>query len=189
MATFTNLSLADVHVNAKGAKTCQLLDGTQRLLYTADAYCAVPFPPSNFEKDPAATRLNLELRCPPTLEAFFDGFDAWAVEYLTAHAERLFKRGPLTLEQVKESYHPTLRRKDDYPVLLRTKLDTAGRRACKFWTIDQQKREAPEEWRGTEVRPQLHISHLWVMGRECGLVVNVEALLVREESTVCPFDQ
>ncbi len=188
MATFTSLSLADVHVNAKGAKTCQLLDGTQRLLYTADAYCAVPFPPSNFDKDPAATRLNLELRAPPTLEAYFDGLDAWVVDYLTTHSERLLKRGgPLTREQVKESYHPTLRRKEDYPVLLRTKLDTTGRRACKYWMEEQEKRDAPEEWRTTEVRPQLHISHLWIMGREYGIVVNVEALLVREESTVCPF--
>ncbi len=67
MAAFNNWSLADVHCNAKGAKTCQLMDGTQRLLYTADVYCIVPFPPSNFDKDPAATRLNLELRVPPSL--------------------------------------------------------------------------------------------------------------------------
>jgi hypothetical protein len=187
MATFSNWSLADVHCNAKGAKTCQLLDGTQRMLYTSDVYCVVPFPPSNFDKDPAATRLNLELRCPPSLEAFFDEVDAWAVDYLTLHAERLFKRGPLSQEQVKEAYHPTLKRHGDYPALLRTKLDTAGRRACKFWTADQQKREAPEDWRSSEVRPQLHISHLWIMGRECGIVCNVEALLVQEASSVSPF--
>ena len=187
MATFTSLSLADVHVNTKGAKTCQLLDGTQRLLYVAPEYCAVPFPPSNFDKDPAATRLNLELRAPPTIEAYFESLDAWMIDYLTIHSERLLKRGPLSREQVKESYHGTLRRKEDYPVLRRTKLDTSCGRACKYWTEEQEKRDAPEEWRATEVRPQLHISHLWIMGRECGLVVNVEALLVREESTVCPF--
>jgi hypothetical protein len=187
MATFSNWSLADVHCNAKGAKTCQLLDGAQRMLYTSDVYCVVPFPPSNFDKDPAATRLNLELRCPPPLEAFFDAVDAWAVEYLTLHAERLFKRGPLSQEQVKEAYHPTLKRHGDYPALLRTKLDTSGRRACKFWTADQQKRESPEDWRSSEVRPQIHISHLWIMGRECGIVCNVEALLVQESSSVSPF--
>ncbi len=185
MATFNNWSLADVHVNAKGAKTCQLQEGAQRVLYTADVYCTVPFAPSNFDKDPAATRLNLELRVPPSIEAYFDEVDAWAVEYLTAHSERLFKK-TLTLEQTKEAFHPTLKRHAEYPALLRTKLDTTGRRACKFWTPDQQKRDAPEDWRSSEVRPHLHISHLWIMGRECGIVCNVEALLVQEASTVCP---
>ena len=71
MVTFSNWSLADVHVNTKGATTCQLLDGTQRMLYTADSCCLVPFPTSNFDKDPAAIRLNLELRCSPSLEACF----------------------------------------------------------------------------------------------------------------------
>jgi hypothetical protein len=187
MATFNNLSLADVHVNAKGAKTCQLLDGASRLLYTSEVYCTVPFPPSNFDKDPSATRLNLELRVPPTLETYFDEFDAWAIAYLTTHSERIFNK-PLSAEQVKESYHPSLRRTGDYPALLRTKYDTVGRRSCKFWSVDQQKREAPEDWRSSEVRPQIHLSHLWIMGRECGIVLNVEALLVQETSSACPFD-
>ena len=186
MANFNNWSLADVHTNAKGAKTCQLLDGAQRMLYTSGVYCTVPFPPSNFDKDPAATRLNLELRVPPLLETFFDSVDTWAVGYLTTHSERIFAK-KLSAEQVKESYHPMLKRSGDYPALLRTKLDTAGRRACKYWTAAQQKRDAPEDWRSSEVRPQLHISHLWIMGRECGIVCNVEALLIQEASVVCPF--
>ena len=173
-------------VNAKGAKTCQLLDGTARMLYTSESYCTTSLPPSNFDKDPAATRLNLELRVPPSLEAFFDEVDAWAVGYLTTHAERIFGK-PLSAEQVKESYHPTLRRHGDYPALLRTKFDTAGRRACKFWSVDQQKREAPEDWRSSEVRPQIHISHLWIMGLECGIVCKLEALFVQETSSACPF--
>ncbi len=187
MATFNNWSLADVHCNAKGAKTCQLSDGTPRLIYTSDVYCAVPFPPSNFDKDPAATRLNLGLRVPPSMEAYFDAVDAWAVTYLVTHSERIFKRGPLTLDQVKESYHPTLNRHGDYPALLRAKLDTFGRRACKFWTAAQQERGPPDDWRNCEVRPQLHLSHLWIMGKSCGIVCNVEALLVQETSTTFPF--
>ncbi len=103
MATFSNWSLADVHVNAKGAKTCQLLDGAARMLYTSEVYCTVPFPPSIFDKDPAATRLNLELRVPPAMEVFFDEVDAWAIGYLTTHAELLnllapSRSGSLTIQ-------------------------------------------------------------------------------------------
>jgi hypothetical protein len=186
MATFTHWSLADVHVNAKGAKTCQLTSEGQAVNHAAAAFCSTPFGPSNFDKDPLATRLNLELRVAPTLEAWFTQVDEFMIGYLLAHSERIFKK-QLTIEQVRESYHPALKRQGDYPPLLRTKLNTTGRGACRFWTADQQKREAPEDWRSAEMRPVLHLSHLWIMGRECGLVINATDILVREGSCAFPF--
>ena len=186
MASFTNWSLADVHVNAKGAKTAQLTNGGSKVQQSAEYFCTTPFGPSNFDRDPLATRQNLELRFPPQLEAWFTEVDKFMLGYLFTHSERIFKK-QLTEEQVRESFHPTLKRSGDYPPLLRTKINSTGRQACRYWTVDQQKREAPEDWRSCEVRPQLHISHLWIMGRECGVVCNVEALLVQEASVVSPF--
>jgi hypothetical protein len=108
------------------------------------------------------------------------------VGYLVAHSERIFKK-QLTEEQVRESFHPTLKRQGDYPPLLRTKINSTGRQACRYWTADQQKREPPEDWRSAELRPMLHLSHLWIMGRSCGLVVNATDLLVQESSGAFPF--
>ena len=186
MATFTNWSLADVNVNSKGAKTCQLTSEKGKVQQSADDFCTTPFGPSNFDKDPLATRQNLELRITPQLEAWFTQVDEWMVSYLFEHSERIFKK-QLTLEQVRESYHPTLKRQGDYPPLLRTKINSTGRQACRYWTVDQQKRDQPEDWRSAEMRPMLHLSHLWLMGRECGLVVNATDLLVRESSSAFPF--
>jgi hypothetical protein len=186
MATFTNWSLADVHVNAKGAKTCQLTSDGAKVQQSADEFCTTPFGPSNFDKDPLATRQNLELRIPQQLEAWFTEVDEFMVGYLVAHSERIFKK-QLTLEQVRESFHLTLKRQGDYPALLRTKINSTGRQACRYWTADQQKREPPEDWRSAEMRPMLHLSHLWIMGRSCGLVVNATDLLIQESVGAFPF--
>ncbi len=186
MANFNSWSLADVHVNAKGAKTCQLTDGGRPKTHSSGKTCSVRLGPSNFDRDPLATRQNLELRIPPELEAYFDSVDKWMLEYLLANSERIFKK-QLTASQVLDSYNPTLKRQGDYPPLLRAKIDSTGRRACRFWDAEQKKREAPEEWRGSEVKAMFHLSHLWIMGTSCGLVVNTTDLLVQEVSTAFPW--
>jgi hypothetical protein len=186
MANFNSWSLADVHVNAKGSKTCQLTDGGRPKTYSSGTACTAPFGPSNFDRDPLATRQNLEFRIPPELEAYFDSVDKWMLEYLRANSERIFKK-QLTASQVQDAYHPTLKRQGDYPPLLRTKIDSSGRRACRFWGDDKQRREAPVEWRGAEMEVMFHFSHLWIMGTSCGLVVNTTDLLVRETSHAFPW--
>jgi hypothetical protein len=186
MACFNNWSLADVHVNAKGAKTCQLSVDGRPMHRSSGGFCTAPFGPSNFEKDALATRQNLELRIPPELETYFDELDQWMLQYLEKHSERIFKR-VLSPEQIRDAYHPTLKRQGDYPPLLRLKIDSEGRRACRYWNADQQKREAPEDWRGAELKVMFHISHLWIMGTSCGLVLNSTDLLVQESSTAFPF--
>ena len=92
MASFTNWSLADVHVNAKGAKTCQLTDGGCLKTHSSGATCTAPFGPSNFDRDPLATRQNLEFRIPPELEAYFGEVDEWMCVYLLANSGRNFKK-------------------------------------------------------------------------------------------------
>jgi hypothetical protein len=187
MTSFTNWSLADVHVNAKGAKTCQLAVDGRPLHRSSDGFCTAPFGgPSNFDKDVLATRQNLELRIPAALEAYLAEVDAWMLDYLLAHSERIFKK-QLSVEQVRDAYHPMLKRQGDYPPLLRLKIDSDGRRACRFWSPDQQKRAAPLDWRGAELKAMFQISHLWIMGSSCGLVLNLTDLLVQESSSAFPW--
>jgi hypothetical protein len=66
----------------------------------------------------------------------------------------------------------------------------AGTRgACRFWTVSGEEREPPADWRDAELTPCLHMSHLWMMGGSCGLVVNVCDVLVTEASRSFPFGQ
>ena len=61
MAYFAHLTSSDPTTNAKGAKTCQLLNDGSRYHYSA-GFTRAPFGPSSFDKDPVASCQNLELR-------------------------------------------------------------------------------------------------------------------------------
>ena len=147
-----------------------------------------PFGPGNFDKDAAATRLTLELRCNQDMVTYFDQFDEWSKAYLLEHSERLFGKA-LSRQQIQECYHPTMKRhaNNTYDPNLRTKIDTQGRREITYWTPEGVKREAPTDWSRVTVIPALEISNLWVMSRELGWVIQCTALKVYEESTECPF--
>jgi hypothetical protein len=187
---YSSLALANVSVTAKGAKMALLTNGadsSDRCNYTFSEPTRCPFGPSNFDKDPKATRQNLDIRVSGDAAFFFDGLDAWAIDYICAHSERLFKKS-LSLAQVKDMYHPCIRKAPGYEPLLRTKFNAAGTRgACRFWAAGGEEREAPVDWREAEVTPHVHVSHLWMMGGSCGLVVNVCDLLVTEASRSFPF--
>lgn len=183
------LQLGEVTVNAKGAKLALLTSGGERFHYTTPSPLRAPFGgPSNFDKDKDAPRQNLELRCSDeAVAAFFKGLDEWAVEYICAHSQRLFKKN-LSLQQVKEMYHPCLRQAVGYDPLLRTKINMPGARGeCRYWTADQTPRGPPLDWKECELSAHLHISHLWLMGASCGLVCNCTDLLVSEASRAFPF--
>eukprot|EP00969_Alexandrium_andersonii_P278813 12322582-Alexandrium_andersonii.AAC.1 len=49
---------------------------------------------------------------------------------LREHAERLFKGK-------QPEHRPRLRRKDDYPPLVRCKINVARQRACRYWSQDR----------------------------------------------------
>ena len=186
---YSQLALANVSVTAKGAKMAMLSNGADRCHFTFPGPSSAPFGPSNFDKDPAATRQNLDIRVSGETADWFEGLDAWAVDYLCAHSERLFKKN-LSLAQVRDLYHPCLRKAPGYDPLLRCKYNVPGTRgACRFWTADGQEREPPSDWREAELTPHVHVSHLWLMGGSCGLVVNVSDLLVAEASRAFPFGQ
>ena len=118
---------------------------------------------------------------------FFSKVDAWAVEYLSANSERLFKK-PMTTAQVTEIYHSPVKHSDKYDPLLRTKLTTSGNWATRYWDSAGKATAAPASLKGVCLIPRLHLSHLWIMGSSCGFAVNVTDLRLEEIPVVeCPF--
>ena len=77
MAQFADWQLGDVFVTARGAKQCALTDGAGKVIrYKPEDVLTVPFGLSAWEE--GATRKNLELRCTPAVEDYFERFDEWA---------------------------------------------------------------------------------------------------------------
>ncbi len=190
MSITQSFQLADVHINAnKGAKSAMLTCKEGPVVFIASKACEAPFGANNFDRDVTAVRQNLELRVTKEQEAYFVEFDAWAVEYLSANSERLSKK-QLTFAQVKQLYHSPVKPSEKCDPLLRTKLNTSGNWATRFWDSEGKALAAPASLKGVRLVPRLHISHLWIMGSSCGFAVNVTDLRLEEVPILeCPFAQ
>ena len=161
--------------------------GEGPVVFTASKACEAPFGVNNFDGDTTAVRQNLELRATKDLVEYFAIFDAWAVEYLSANSERLFKK-QLTEAHIKDQYHSPLKHNEKYDPLLRTKVNTSGGRATRFWDTEGKVMAYPANLKGALLVPKLHISHMWFMGTSCGFAVGVTDVRLADVPVVeCPF--
>ncbi len=187
---FATFKLAEQVTSSRGGKSCPLTAGGKKVvIQPCLAPAPVPFTPSAYDKeDKTATRLTLELRCDAHMLEYFDAFDAWSRTYILEHSVRLFKK-QLTALQVDEGFHTSVKRHPTgaYAPLLRCKIDTAGRRQVTYWTPENVRREAPEDWSRVSVLPVLEIVPLWGMGRDLRRVIQCNALRVFHDSSECPF--
>ena len=188
MANFSEFSIADVVVNPKGAKIAALSASNEPVTLTLGSRewpIRAPFTPSVFDGSESA-RVNFDLRLDGAAQDWLSQLDAWAVQYIHKNSERLLKK-QLSVEQVKEFYKPTVTLRGSYPATTRTKLNLEGRRVCRYWSPDNKPREAPSDWTNCEYVAQVCISHLWVMNRDFGFVLQLTDLMVIEPRIDCPF--
>ena len=182
-----NWELSDIITNAKNVRSAMITDKkgalvTQNIASKTEPL-STPFGASAFN-DPTATRKNLCLRCPPSLEEKINRIDNYMRQYLVKHATRLFKG-----KQV--NYKPLLvPGKDDYPPLLRCKINTAGHKACKVWNDDNERCDMPEDLRDYNlVGVRVHFRSLWLMGDSCGITTDIIDLRIVALENECPFDE
>jgi hypothetical protein len=188
MEIFRKLELALPIVSARGAKSCALTDGTAKCILSVgsrDSLLTTPFGASSFGEE-QTQRKTIEYRLPPQWVEHFQNFDAWAIVYLAAHSERLFKK-LLTEDQVREMYKPTVTQRGSYPATLRAKLNVGGSTAVRCWNALDQRMTIPEDFRAYDLLPRVHISHLWMMSKEVGFVLNVHDMMCIQQSSECPF--
>jgi hypothetical protein len=185
-----NFQLQDTQTSSRGAKTAQLLnqDGSKIALTIGSEISpsSTPFGAHSFN-DEASVRKTLDFRINEEEAEFFKKFDSWAVTYLSKNSEGLFKKA-MTPEQVQEHYKSPVSQKEGYQPLLRTKINTSGSNAVRCWHSQRERIELPEDLRGCQLLGQVHLSHLWIMGRDFGWVISVQDLMVLEMSLECPFD-
>ena len=191
MLASTKFALNDPQTSARGAKTCTFVDTEgQRVFFTLGSKAAPtssPFGATSYN-DEATSRKMLDFRLPAESEEEFLGFDAWAVQYLAENSERLFKK-KMNKAQIEEHYRSPVSRKEGYQPLLRCKVTARGKHAVRAWDEESERMDLPEDLRPHDLVPRLHLSHLWIMGREFGWVFNVADLMVINGDTQaeCPF--
>ena len=176
------LSIDDVYCTQRGFSIGRIRDGDGECVLMPTALLCAPFEAGTFDKDPEATRLNLQLCIDPEVEEQLRKFDTWVVDYLVGHSERIFKRAT-TKEQVQAGYKSCIREpsKDGLALLLKTKIDTSGRYAVVCWDQDGEQAPLPESWSGLRIQSRLRFSHLWKTGTQFGVCVRLtDAKLMQE---------
>ena len=175
--------LGDLQTSSKGIRSAPISDAKGGpivfQLTSSKAPLTAPFGSSAFN-DPTATRQNICFRCTPELEKKMTDVDAWMMQYILDNSQRLFKNKTVT-------YKPCLSLKEDYPALLRTKINVGGSKTCRFWNMFGKRIEAPENMKECMLVPRVVVRSLWVMGSECGLIIEVTDMMYDEKEEECPF--
>ena len=182
---FNNWQIGEVLTSQKGAKCAPISDNGKPItlqLTSIHEPLSSPFGISSFGAE-ETTRKSLELRCTPELEAFVIRLDAWARAYIQDNAERLFKGKPI-------DYRDCLQLKGEYPSQLRCKLNIAGAKSCRFWDINKQRIDMPEDLRPpAEIVPIVQVKSLWIMHKEVGITLEATDLMCLIPEETCPFAQ
>jgi hypothetical protein len=137
-----------------------------------------PFDAGTFDKDPTAKRLNLNLIVEdPGLLEELQRFDELVKRYLVEHSEEIFKR-PMSAEAIEMGYTPMLRPPKEgtayQQYMLRCKVDVDdGKHGVCCWSEKGERARLPESWAGLLIVPNLHFSHVWLMGAQFGVVVRL----------------
>ena len=182
--TAMDWQLGDVQTSPKGIRSAPLTDskGNPIIVHLADLQKALtaPFGSSAFN-DPTAARQHICFRIDSELQEKIATVDLYMADYIKTHAARLFKGKNMT-------YKPLLLLKDDYPALVRCKINVRGTKACRFWTPACERREMPDDLRECRLVPRVQFKSLWIMGSDVGLSVEVLDWMVDQVPDTCPFE-
>ena len=186
----TNFELKDPQVSTRGAKSATLIKGKDNegvFLSLGSKLNPVktPFGATSFN-DEAATRKTIEFTLSPDQQTQFQDFDKWAIAYLSKNSDRIFKKS-LNQEQIKDLYKSPVTQKGDFQPHLRCKINVSGASICRCWDVENNRTQLPDDLKNCDLVPRIHISHMWMMAKEVGFVLNVIDLMCIPKEEICPF--
>ena len=188
-SAFEAYQLGEQQVNARGAKFCPLSAGGGRVQLKFGGKAkplSTQWGPSTFDPSAGTSRANMDFICDEQMCVELKALDTWTRGYLEKQSQRLFGKA-LTKDQVKEGYRPSLIERGAYPPSVRCKINLSGARAVRCWNEHGVPREVPENWKNCKYMALATLSHLYIMSKEYGWVLNITDLQIFEEPQVCPF--
>ena len=185
------LSIAGININQRGGKSAILLRDNERFSHTFERPAESPFSPGNHDKDETAMRQNIVFRLNDELEKFFVDFEAWAIDYITEHSERLLGK-TLSTDEVNFGFVSNVKKQEGKPPLVKFKLNMPGsQKATRCWSEKGEPIDFISDWVGKSVKLRILVSHLWVMGSgsksEFGFVCLVTDAMEEKQCFAFPF--
>ena len=190
----TSWIVRDPQISTRGAKSCQIehakpepgSDSRIRINVGSKEHPSkTPFGATTFDGQESSQK-TIEFNISDTEVENFNTIVSWLAAYLASNSERIFKKS-MTLDQVMESIKSPVTQRDGYQPHLRCKIRPSS---VRVWNEDGRIREGglPTDLRPYKLVPRVVIEKLWIMSRECGLVLQVTDLLILEqEADTCPF--
>ena len=174
--------------NAKGAKQLPALykDG-EPVIWQPNEYIEIPFEPSAFN-DETANRVTLCVSPSASMIEAINGLDAWCIDTLVKNVTSLLGI-QLTPDQIRDRYMSSLKTSEKGYTTFRMKMNKSGRYALQCYNSEKEKRDHPENWRGTQIQPRIVFKGLWLMGKDFGALMECTHALVQEGGCddECPF--
>ena len=190
----TSWIVRDAVVSSRGAKSCQIehtkpeAGGDSKIRFTLGSKeqpTRSPFGATTYDGQETAQK-TIEFNLTDEEVESFKGIVDWLTEYIAGHSERIFRK-QMSTEQVSESLRNPVTQRAGYQPHLRCKLRPSS---VRVWDAYGKIREGglPSDLRGYRLVPRITIEKLWIMSRECGLVLQVSDLMILErEEAACPF--
>ena len=69
----------------------------------------------------------------------------------------------------------------------RTNINLDGKSALHCWNSKKQLQSYPEDWSALSVSPRMWVKQLYVLGKECGLILEFPDVYVEQSSTHALF--
>ena len=154
-------------------------------LCASDVALKAPFGVSSFG-DENHTRVNLALAVQDeSLKAWAHSIDEWAIKELCKDSERLLSNSRLTEVEVRGMYKPLLMEKDNYPPILKMKMNLNH---VRCWNSERERVTTEEiDWKQYRFTPMFIFSKMWYMNNCCGLTLEVTDLIIHHPVASCPF--
>jgi len=165
-------------------KSYPLTVGGMDLVLNLQGGCISPFDPSSLN---GGARKTLTLRLPKVWDEPFGEMEAALIKEVAVKSIALFDE-TLNEEQLQERYRPIAKKVGEYPRQLRTKLNTDGFYAARYWNSERQCIDPPEDHTGLVFNAVIKLRALWVSAEAWGLVCDATDLQLLETAQVeCPF--
>jgi len=183
---FDQLIIGEVTTSGKGPKSAQVFSGRDLGVWLPASSMTVAYEPGVYSGE-EVSRVNLCLRPTEEVQSELSRLDDWVIAYVTANSERLLGKSQ-TEEQVKARYQTTLRCNDKgYPPVIRCKMNVYGKGQVNVWS-NKESREQPSSWAGCQVKVRILLKHLYLMGANFGLTLDITDVdIENEQMQICPF--
>ena len=179
------ITLGDVQISGRGQKSIPVFGADGKPIYLFPDSMDIPFNASAFQ-NPDASRVTLCMNPTDRLMEQIHEIEKNVKSQLVSRLQELFGAQSAILQKQDEWFQSTIKTNKGYQTL-RTKINLTGKYQTRVWNPRREALPLPSDWSAFQVRPKLWIRSVWIMGKECGLVIDCQDAQLEEIQRTCPF--